>query len=53
MVSTSVLGGVFPEGFLVGEVGSVKRNDAETFQEASLNPYFLERDLRILFILSQ
>lgn len=53
IVATSILGGVFPEGFLVGEITNVKKNDPEPFQEGVIKPYFLESDLKILFLLKE
>ena len=39
IVLTAVLGGMFPEGLLVGEVRDVKNSDVETFQQAQVSLY--------------
>jgi len=53
IVSTSLLGGVFPEGLLVGEVEEITGNEAEPFFKGIVRPYFLETSLKILFLLEQ
>lgn len=39
-VTTSAMGGIFPEGYLVGTVDSIEKNDVETFQAAKIKPAF-------------
>lgn len=39
-ITTSSLGGIFPEGLLVGFVNEVDKNDVETFQSAKIDPAF-------------
>ncbi len=50
-VVTSVLGGNFPKGLLVGEVQRVNSSDVASFQEAELNPSFNIKELNYLFII--
>jgi rod shape-determining protein MreC len=50
-VSTSALGGIFPEGFLVGMVDQVNKNDVETFQTATIKPAFEIGKVREIFII--
>lgn len=50
-VVTSVLGGVFPEGLLVGTVSEVDKNDVESFQKAKIQPSFDIKELNNLFII--
>lgn len=49
-VSTSALGGIFPEGFLVGTIDQVNKNDVETFQTAIIKPAFEIGKVREIFI---
>lgn len=51
IVITANLGGEFPRGLLVGEITSIKRNEAEPFQQADLKPYFTIGQLDNLFII--
>jgi len=52
-VLTSALGGVFPEGLLVGEITEVKKLDVEPFQTATLLPAFDIREIEKLFIITK
>jgi len=51
-VVTVVAGGNFPAGLLVGEIESVKKNDAEAFQEGTIIPYFKDLSLDVVFIIT-
>jgi len=51
LVVTTALGGVFPSGLLVGEIGKVFRSDVEAFQQAEILPTFDIGELETLFIL--
>ena len=51
LVITTNLGGEFPKGLIVGEISSVKRNEAEPFQEGTISPYFKLGQLNSLFII--
>jgi len=51
LVVTTALGGVFPSGLLVGEIGKVFRSDVEAFQQAEILPAFDIGELETLFIL--
>jgi len=50
VVLTSALGGIFPKGFLVGEIKEVKKNDLEPFQQAEIEPFFNLSRAEILFV---
>jgi len=50
-IVSSVLGGVFPEGLLVGKIKEVKKSDIETFQQAEISPFLNINDLDQLFII--
>lgn len=50
---TAVLGGIFPEDMLVGEIERVKKSDTEPFQQAEVSPFFTLRDLKTLFIVKK
>lgn len=52
LVKTAALGGKFPKGLLVGEVNSFRKNDAESFQEGAIAPYFTSIPLRKLFLIT-
>lgn len=51
LVSTSVLGRVFPANLLVGEVKSIERSDPEPFQYGELKTYFKNSLPGILFLI--
>jgi len=51
VVVTSVLGGVYPPGFLVGKVKEVNKSDVDPFQSAEITPAFDVGSLDYLFIL--
>ena len=50
-VVTSVLGGVYPYGLLVGQVKTIKKSDVDPFQSAEIKPAFEINSLDYLFIL--
>jgi len=50
-VTTSALGGIFPDGFLVGTIESVDKNDVETFQVAKIKPAFEIEKIKEVFII--
>jgi rod shape-determining protein MreC len=52
LIITSSLGGIFPEGILVGEIRKVKKSDLEPFQQAEVSPYFDIKELETLFIIT-
>jgi len=51
-VITSSLGGIFPRGLLVGQIGKVLRSDIEPFQQAKIRPAFNIKKLETVFIIS-
>ena len=50
-VVTSALGGVFPEGILVGKISKVEKNDIESFQKAQIQPSFDIKELNSVFVI--
>lgn len=50
IVRTTSLGGKFPKNILVGEIDSIRKNDAESFQEGTITPYFTNSLLNNLFL---
>lgn len=52
IVKTAALGGKFPRGLLVGEVTAFRKNDAESFQEGIILPYFTTVPLQRLFLIA-
>jgi len=51
LVVTTALGGIFPSGLLVGEIGKVFRSDVEVWQQAEIKPAFDINELETLFII--
>ena len=51
-VISSVVGGNFPEGLLIGEIEDIKKSDTAAFQQAEVKPGFDIKDLKNLFIIS-
>lgn len=51
-VITASLGGIFPEGLLVGEIKEIKKLDVKPFQEAEIKPAFDIKELKSLFIIT-
>ena len=51
LVFTSALGGIFPEGLLVGKIKEVKKSDVEPFQQAEISPAFDISNIDKLFII--
>ncbi|MBI4491558.1 MAG: rod shape-determining protein MreC [Chloroflexi bacterium] len=51
LVITSGLGGVFPEGLVVGKVAKVVQNDYEVFQRASVAPAVDTNKLEHLYVI--
>ena len=52
IIKTAAIGGKFPKGLLVGEVASFRKNDAESFQEGVISPYFTTIPLQKLFLIT-
>jgi len=51
IVITSALGGIFPEGFLVGKIKEIQKSDVEPFQQAKIEPAFDISQAENLFII--
>jgi len=51
IVKSSALGGVFPQGLLVGKIQAVKKNDVRPFQQADVKPAFDISKTEKLFII--
>jgi rod shape-determining protein MreC len=52
LIITVALGGIFPEGLVVGEVKDVKKSDVEPFQQIEISPSYDVKELEQLFIIS-
>lgn len=48
---TSVLGSVFPEGLLIGEVKEIEKLDIEPFQRAKVEPFFDLKKIDKVFLI--
>lgn len=53
IVITTSLGGIFPQGLLVGEIEKVIKSDIEPWQQAKIKPAFNIRELETLFIIKE
>jgi len=53
VVLTSVFGGIFPEGLLVGQVREVENSDVESFQKANLDVYLSLESLDDLLVIKE
>jgi rod shape-determining protein MreC len=53
LVVTSDLGGIFPEGLIVGQVSQVRQRDGDLFQEASVEPSVEMNRLERLYVIGQ
>lgn len=51
-IVTSALGGIFPQGLLIGQVKEVLKSDLEPFQKIKLAPAFKINDLDIVFVIT-
>ena len=51
VVISSVLGGIFPNDLLVGEVKAVRKSDLESFQIAEIEPFFDISQTKNVFII--
>ncbi|MFH1713982.1 MAG: rod shape-determining protein MreC [Candidatus Nealsonbacteria bacterium] len=51
LVVSSALGGIFPEGLLVGRIREIKRSDVEIFQKAVIDPSFDLGSLKTVLII--
>ena len=52
LVVSSVLGGVYPQDLIVGQVMRVKKTDVDTFQSAEIKLAFEIKNLDYLFVLT-
>lgn len=51
VIITSVLGGVYPQGLLVGEIKTIRKLDTDPFQTAEISPFFNIKNLDYLFVI--
>jgi len=51
LVETTVLGGVFPKGLLVGKIGKIQKSDVQSFYQAEISPFFDLDKLETIFII--
>lgn len=47
---TAALGGIFPEGIVVGEITKIRKNDIEPFDQAEIKPAFEINQLSHIFV---
>lgn len=52
LLVTTALGGIFPEGILVGEIEEVKKLDIEPFQQAEIKPAFDIKEIEKVFVIT-
>lgn len=52
IVLTSILGGIFPEGLLIGEVQEIDNSDVESFQKAIITPFLSLKELDELLVIN-
>lgn len=52
-IITSGIGGIFPKGFLVGEVREIVANDADAFKKVKINPAADFSNLEMIFVITQ
>lgn len=50
-VVTSGLGGKFPAGLLIGQIGKIRSSSSELFQKAAVLPATNLRDIRVVFVI--
>jgi len=53
LLITTSLGGIYPEGLLVGLVKAIKKSDIEPWQQAEIKPFFDIKGAETLFILTE
>ena len=53
LVTTSGLGGKFPENLVIGRVVNVERNEAELFQQATVQPAVDFNAIEIVFVVTE
>jgi len=51
IVSTSAMGGQYPEGLLIGQIGNIKKGDTKPYQQAEIFPYFDIQKTEDLFVM--
>jgi rod shape-determining protein MreC len=51
LVETTVLGGIFPKGLLVGKIGKIQKSDVQSFYQAEISPFFDINKLENVFII--
>lgn len=53
LVVTSDIGGIFPEGLIIGRVAQVRRRDGDLFQEADIEPAVEMNRLERLYVIGE
>ena len=53
LVVTSDIGGIFPEGLVIGRVAQVRRRDGDLFQEADIEPAVEMNRLERLYVIGE
>ena len=52
LITSSQLGGIFPENLLIGEIDVIQKVETEPFQKASISSYFDIRGAELVFIIT-
>lgn len=52
LVITTSLGGNFPEGFLIGKIQKIQKNDIESFQKIEISPFLNVEELKTVFVIT-
>lgn len=52
LIITTLLGGNFPKGLLIGQIKEVKKSDVEPFQQAEILPFFDILEIEIVFVIT-
>lgn len=51
LIVSSSLGGVYPQGLLVGVVKEIKKSDVQSFQQAEISPFLDLQELKNVFVI--
>lgn len=51
LVISSFLGGIYPEGLLVGKIKEVSKNDVSPFYQAEIDPFFDIQEISSVFVI--
>ena len=51
LVTSASLGGIFPQGLLIGLIKKVKQRDVSSYQQAEISPFFNVEEIENVFII--